>query len=149
MYISLIRLLVLLAYSSHYFQLSLSSYPPWEHQGGGYYPLYPPEYATGWKGGREGREGGGVVGRPHFEGASLSSRVFFKAFKNSTKCLGSGSGIRVLKPDPDSDPEKFKNRIRIQAKSPDPTGSGSATPAYRSTCLLVKPKPIKLQKIFN
>ena len=128
MYISLIRLLVLLAYSSHYFQLSLSSYPP-ESIRGGYYPLYPPEYATGWKGGREGREGGGVVGRPHFEGASLSSRVFFKAFKNSTKCLGSGSGIRVLKPDPDSDPEKFKIRIRIriQAKSPDPTGSGSAT----------------------
>ena len=84
-----------------------------------------PEYATGWKGGGEGREGGGVVGRPHFEGANLSSRAFFKAFKKSTKCLG--SGIRVLKPDPD--PEKFKHRIRIQAKSPDPTwfGSGSAT----------------------
>ena len=50
-----------------------------------------------------------------WEGANLSSRAFFKAFKNSTKFLGTGSGIR--------DPEKFKNQIRIQAKSPDQTGS--------------------------
>ena len=70
---------------------------------GGYYPLYPPEYASGWKGGGEGREVGGVVVRPRFEGASISSRSFFKAFKNSTKCFGSGSG----------------------AKSPDPTGSAT------------------------
>ena len=87
--------------------------------------LYPPEYATGWKGGREGREGGGVLGRPHFEGASLSSRVFSNQM----------SWIRIrdpgVKPDPDSDPdpEKFKIRIRIririQAKSLDPTGYGS------------------------
>ena len=64
--------------------------PPTESNRGGYYPLYPPECATGWMGGGVGRKGEGVVGRPHFEGASLSSRVFFKAFKYSTKCLGSG-----------------------------------------------------------
>ena len=76
-----------------------------------------------------------MVGKPHFEGASLSSRFFFQSFQKFNQM----SWIRIrdpgVKPDPDSDPdpEKFKIRIRIrvriQAKSLDPTGygSGSAT----------------------
>ena len=62
-----------------------------------------------------------MVGRPHFEGASLSSCAFSKLKKIQPNVLDPhpGSGKRVLKPDLDLDPEKFKNRIRIQAKSPD------------------------------
>jgi len=58
--------------------LSLSSNPPppLRASEGVLPPLTPSEYATGWKGGREGREGVGVVGRPHFEGTSLRFQAF-------------------------------------------------------------------------
>ena len=99
----------------------LSLHTPPESIRGGYYPLYPPEYATGWKGGREGREGGGVVGRPHFEGASLSSRFFSKLSKIQSNVLDpdpgvkTGSGSReILKPDPDPSEITRSDRIRIR-----------------------------------
>ena len=69
-------------------------------------PLPPaPEYATGWKGGEEGREGGDVVGRPHFEGSSLSSRAFSKLSKIQPNVLDPDPGVNtgsreISKPDP-------------------------------------------------